>query len=473
MRGSAIIPFVFAFQTALSLPFEMDVGPLDVDFDTSGISGNGGVNVEVNGQPVEDMGSPGDNVFEWSTVIGGSGGSPGATGGFPSVQYSSAPQQASTQVVSPGGHYTTPAAQGTTPAIQYTTPGFAGGASSPAAGYTSPASVTGAPSSAAGYSSPAVQSATPGFAGGASSPAAGYTSPASVVVAPSSPTGNPAPASSGAPLFTPTGVASGSAPAGSHYAGEVEVNNGIATLWVAGPSQSHYAGEIEVHDGIATLWVAPSTAAKPTGGPTLSTGHPVQTGPAQQPTTKPHTTASQYTPPYTPPVTTKPPVTTQPPKTSQQPTTTKPPTPTTTQATNPNLNGDQQSAAALHDQYRSQMGVGGIAWDANLAASAQAYASQLASTNTFEHSSGDQRPNQGENLYMAGAATEWTWDSSGTKSTDVTKEQSPYTAAAKGWTAGELNAFNVNYTACGSKIPCACENAGELFESFGHFSESS
>jgi len=413
MRGSAIIPFVFAFRTALSLPFDVDVGGLDVDFDASD---SGGIDVEVNGQPVENMASAGNNVFEWSTIIGGDG-----SGGMPSMQWGSA---TSGQAV--------PTIQAV-PTTQTT---------------SSPVEVQYS-NSAGQNDNSAVQSTSPSVQG---------TQPAAA-------TGSPALTST--PLFTPTG-ASGQAPPGSHYAGEVDVNNGIATLWVNPPAQSHYAGEINVNNGIATLWVAPTGPQQPTSGQ------------SQQPTNTQYSTPAKsstpYTPPYTPPhtPTSQPPVSTQQsthqPTTTQQTTTTKPPT-STTQASNPNLNADQQSAYDLHNACRSKNGVSNMSWDPNLAASAQAYASQLASTNTFQHSTGDERPNQGENLYMAGATTEWTWDSSGNKNTAVTKDSNPYAAAAHGWTQGEQEAFNVNYTAVGSKIPCACQNANDMFESFGHYSE--
>jgi hypothetical protein len=55
---------------------------------------------------------------------------------------------------------------------------------------------------------------------------------------------------------------------------------------------------------------------------------------------------------------------------------------------------------ALHNQVRAGVGVRPLYWDAALAASADAYAFQLARTGQWQHSPRESRPGQGENLWM-------------------------------------------------------------------------
>ena len=52
-----------------------------------------------------------------------------------------------------------------------------------------------------------------------------------------------------------------------------------------------------------------------------------------------------------------------------------------------------------HNQIRSAAAVRPTAWDAELAASADAYAAELAQSDKFAHSAGTSRPGQGENLW--------------------------------------------------------------------------
>jgi uncharacterized protein YkwD len=67
------------------------------------------------------------------------------------------------------------------------------------------------------------------------------------------------------------------------------------------------------------------------------------------------------------------------------------------------LSGDQQKALDMHNSKRKAKGLKPLAWDANLAAQATKYAQHLAKLSKMQHSTGDQRPNQGENL-AAGSA---------------------------------------------------------------------
>ncbi|KAL7624219.1 hypothetical protein AAE478_005778 [Parahypoxylon ruwenzoriense] len=62
------------------------------------------------------------------------------------------------------------------------------------------------------------------------------------------------------------------------------------------------------------------------------------------------------------------------------------------------LSPDQQEALKIHNNKRGQKGVKPLAWDNKLARDAETYAKHLAQIGRLEHSSGDQRPNQGENL---------------------------------------------------------------------------
>jgi hypothetical protein len=55
---------------------------------------------------------------------------------------------------------------------------------------------------------------------------------------------------------------------------------------------------------------------------------------------------------------------------------------------------------AMHNQARAAAGVQSVIWDRGLAAAADAYAAQLASTGRWGHSAPATRPGQGENLWM-------------------------------------------------------------------------
>ncbi|KAI1480996.1 glycoside hydrolase family 128 protein [Daldinia eschscholtzii] len=62
------------------------------------------------------------------------------------------------------------------------------------------------------------------------------------------------------------------------------------------------------------------------------------------------------------------------------------------------LNPDQQKALDIHNNKRKGKGLQPLAWDNQLAQAAENYAKHLAQIGKTEHSNGDQRPNQGENL---------------------------------------------------------------------------
>jgi uncharacterized protein YkwD len=62
------------------------------------------------------------------------------------------------------------------------------------------------------------------------------------------------------------------------------------------------------------------------------------------------------------------------------------------------ISQDAQKALDLHNNKRKGKGLNHLAWDDTLAAHATAYAKVLAQKGKMEHSPGDQRPNQGENL---------------------------------------------------------------------------
>jgi hypothetical protein len=55
---------------------------------------------------------------------------------------------------------------------------------------------------------------------------------------------------------------------------------------------------------------------------------------------------------------------------------------------------------AIHNRVRAAAGVRPLYWDGTLAVSADAYASELARTGRWRHSSQGSRPGQGENLWM-------------------------------------------------------------------------
>ncbi|KAL8690836.1 MAG: hypothetical protein Q9218_003816 [Villophora microphyllina] len=85
------------------------------------------------------------------------------------------------------------------------------------------------------------------------------------------------------------------------------------------------------------------------------------------------------------------------------------------------MSDDQNNALRIHNDARNDASSSSghprpsLTWDDNLAAQATAYAQDLASANQgLQHSTSDQRPNQGENLYwskptgsMADASQGW------------------------------------------------------------------
>ncbi|XDG09819.1 hypothetical protein ABKA04_009434 [Annulohypoxylon sp. FPYF3050] len=68
------------------------------------------------------------------------------------------------------------------------------------------------------------------------------------------------------------------------------------------------------------------------------------------------------------------------------------------------LSGDQQKALDLHNNKRKAKGLKPLAWDNQLAKNAEDYAKHLAQIGKLEHSPGNQRPNQGENLAWASSS---------------------------------------------------------------------
>lgn len=62
------------------------------------------------------------------------------------------------------------------------------------------------------------------------------------------------------------------------------------------------------------------------------------------------------------------------------------------------LNGDQAKALKIHNDGRKTKGCPPLTWDAGLAQHAQQWANHLAKIDKLEHSTGDQRPGEGENL---------------------------------------------------------------------------
>lgn len=62
------------------------------------------------------------------------------------------------------------------------------------------------------------------------------------------------------------------------------------------------------------------------------------------------------------------------------------------------LNGDQTKALKIHNDGRKTKGCPALTWDAGLANHAQQWANHLAKIDKLEHSTGDQRPGEGENL---------------------------------------------------------------------------
>ncbi|KAI1649251.1 glycoside hydrolase family 128 protein [Daldinia loculata] len=68
------------------------------------------------------------------------------------------------------------------------------------------------------------------------------------------------------------------------------------------------------------------------------------------------------------------------------------------------LGPDQQKALDIHNNKRKGKGLKPLAWDNQLAKNAENYAKHLAQIGKLQHSSGDQRPNQGENLAWASSS---------------------------------------------------------------------
>jgi uncharacterized protein YkwD len=62
------------------------------------------------------------------------------------------------------------------------------------------------------------------------------------------------------------------------------------------------------------------------------------------------------------------------------------------------LTADQQKALDMHNQKRKGKNLKPLTWDAGLAQQATKYAEHLAKIGKLQHSPGNQRPNQGENL---------------------------------------------------------------------------
>ncbi|KAJ2992536.1 hypothetical protein NUW58_g2130 [Xylaria curta] len=69
------------------------------------------------------------------------------------------------------------------------------------------------------------------------------------------------------------------------------------------------------------------------------------------------------------------------------------------------LNQDQQKALNAHNDKRKSKGLKPLVWDNQLAKHAETYARHLAQIGKLQHSSGDQRPGQGENLAWASASS--------------------------------------------------------------------
>ncbi|KAI0434183.1 glycoside hydrolase family 128 protein [Xylaria sp. FL1042] len=65
------------------------------------------------------------------------------------------------------------------------------------------------------------------------------------------------------------------------------------------------------------------------------------------------------------------------------------------------LGPDIQNALEAHNHRRKAKGLNPLTWDHQLAQNAETYAKHLAKIGKLEHSSGDSRPNQGENLAWA------------------------------------------------------------------------
>lgn len=64
---------------------------------------------------------------------------------------------------------------------------------------------------------------------------------------------------------------------------------------------------------------------------------------------------------------------------------------------------DKVAALKIHNDARAAIGVAALVWSDALAADAAAWAENMAEKDKMYHSSHDQRPNQGENLYYTTA----------------------------------------------------------------------
>ncbi|KAI1097599.1 glycoside hydrolase family 128 protein [Jackrogersella minutella] len=69
------------------------------------------------------------------------------------------------------------------------------------------------------------------------------------------------------------------------------------------------------------------------------------------------------------------------------------------------LSPDQQKALDIHNNKRKTKGLKPLTWDNQLTKNAEGYAKHLAAIGKLEHSPGDQRPNQGENLAWASSSS--------------------------------------------------------------------
>jgi uncharacterized protein YkwD len=84
------------------------------------------------------------------------------------------------------------------------------------------------------------------------------------------------------------------------------------------------------------------------------------------------------------------------------------------------LTSDQQEGLNIQNNGRKQKGLAPLQWDDTLAHNAQQWANHLASSvGHLQHSTSQERPNQGENLF-------WGWASPG-------PYKEPYMHAAQGW----------------------------------------
>ncbi len=81
---------------------------------------------------------------------------------------------------------------------------------------------------------------------------------------------------------------------------------------------------------------------------------------------------------------------------------------------------DQQAGLNIQNNGRKGKGLQPLQWDNNLASDAQKWADNLAhNIGHMQHSTSQERPNQGENLF-------WGWASPG-------PYKDPFTNAAQGW----------------------------------------